>query len=83
MGHVSVVYKAPEMEPYATYTLPAMEAIVAAWEQHHRNFNTWEYAKKMEQDFYPLMPGKYGYVLGAFWVKYDPKGGDYESESNV
>ena len=58
---------------YAVYILPPKEAIVAAWEQHHGNNNTWEYAKKLEAEFYPLKRGKYGWTLGKFWVNDTPK----------
>ena len=63
------VYDASTCKIYAEYSLPPLEALVAAWEQHHRNFNTWDYAKKMEQDFYPIETGRYGYSLGKFWVQ--------------
>ena len=62
------VYSTETAELVAEYSLPAPEAVVAAWEQHHRNMNTWEYAKKMEQDYYPLEEGKYGWSLGNFWA---------------
>ena len=39
-GH-SPVYELASGEMVAIYSLPAKEAVVAAWEQHHRNFNTW------------------------------------------
>lgn len=62
------VYSLQTGEVIAEYTLRPLEALVAAWEQHHKNFNTWEYAKKIEQDVYCLTPGKYGIELGNFWV---------------
>jgi len=52
----------------AEYLLSPQEAIVACWEQHHKNFNTWEYAKKMESKFYPLERTEFGWNLGNFWV---------------
>ena len=54
---------------YASYSLEPKQAIIAAWEQYHKNFNTWEYAKKLEQEFYHLNKTKHGYTLGKFWVK--------------
>ena len=60
-------------ETVAEYTLPPLEALVAAWEQHHKNFNTWEYAKKLEQDEYPIKTTKYGISLGKFWVEKNPE----------
>ena len=53
----------------AEYALSPVQALVATWEQHHKNFNTWEYAKKLEADYYPLKRGKYGWCLGKFWAK--------------
>jgi len=67
------VYDRSTAEVHAEYSLPPLEALVAAWEQHHKNFNTWTYAKKMEETYYPIEVGKYGYSLGNFWVQ---KGGD-------
>ena len=56
----------------ALYSLPPKEAVIAAWEQHHKNYNTWEYAKKLEKDSYPLRKGKYGWCLGIFWAPFEP-----------
>jgi len=57
---------------FGEYSLPPKQAIVAAWEQHHKNFNTWEYAKKIEAEVYPLEKSQYGWKLGNFWVPYEP-----------
>ena len=58
-------------EVFGEYSLKPKEAIVAAWEQHHKNHNTWEYAKKIESETYPLEKGKYGWTLGIFWAKFE------------
>lgn len=63
------VFDASTGEIYATYSLPPKEALVAAWEQHHKNFDTWEYAKKIESEVYHLKKGKYGWSLGKFRVQ--------------
>jgi len=69
-GHTPV-YSTATGECVALYSLPPKEAVVAAWEQHHRNFNTWEYAKKIEEETYPLEEGKYGWTLGNFWAPFN------------
>ena len=66
---LTIVYDMSTGEEHAGYTLPPLEALVAAWEQHHKNNNTWLYAKKIEQDVYKITPGPYGLSLGKFWVK--------------
>ena len=66
---ITTVLNAETGEAEATYSLSPKEAIVACWEQSHRNLNTWEYAKKLEAEFYPLVETEHGFTLGKFWVK--------------
>lgn len=70
----STVFDRGTGEEHAIYSLPPKEALVAAWEQHHKNFNTWEYAKKMEANHYPLKQETFGWTLGKFYVFNDGRG---------
>ncbi|QDP67178.1 MAG: hypothetical protein Unbinned3806contig1000_51 [Prokaryotic dsDNA virus sp.] len=50
-----------------SYSLPPKQALVAAYEQHKGNNNTWTYKDPSK---YPIRKGKYGYTLGNCWVKH-------------
>jgi len=66
---MTTVYDLGSGKEAAVYSLPPKEALIACWEQHHKNHSTWEYAKKLEEEFYPLEEGEYGYTLGKLWVR--------------
>lgn len=69
MSRLVTVYDRHTGLAVAEYTLTPKEAIVACWEQHHAgNYKTWEYAKKIEAEVYPLERTEYGWTLGRFWV---------------
>jgi len=62
------VYDRHTGKAVAEYSCSPKEAIVACWEQHHGNNNTWEYAQKIKAEVYPLERTKFGWILGKFWV---------------
>lgn len=49
-----------------TYSLPPKHTLVAAYEQHRGNWNTWAYGKPEE---YPIVEGLYTFLLGEYAVR--------------
>ena len=49
-----------------SYSLPPMQALIAAYEQQLGNNSTWTYRDPSK---YPIIESKHGLILGDCWVK--------------